>query len=238
MLQLPAWVLQLSAWVLQLPAWVWLMHDCFLLLPAWEVPAGAPAAASSFWIIFLRYSGSIEGAAAIMNLYCGIASAVRTIRGRRKLVSIFRLPARAAIIGIAAAAVVGSAAAVVGSAAVVAGSVVGELAVVGEVAAVAPVADAPAAAVASAAVAVADAPAAAVAPAAVAPAAVAPAAVAPAAAGAADVAAAAAEAVASVEAAAVVQMTWRLGEVRASNAALLSPAWEKLQTLSKRGLPR
>ena len=133
-----------------------------------------------------------------MNLYCGIASAVRTIRGRRKLVSIFRLPARAAIIGIAAA---------------VAGSVVGELAVVGEVAAVAPVADAPAAAVA-------------------------PAAVAPAAGGAADVAAAAAEAVASVETAAVVQMIWRLGEVRASNAALLSPAWEKLQKLSKRGLPR
>ena len=208
--------------MLHLPAWVWLMHDCVLLLPAWEVPAGAPAAASSFWIIFLRYSGSIEGAAAIMNLYCGIARAVRTIRGRRKLVSIFRLPARAAIIGIAAA-VVGSAAAVVGSAAVVAGSVVGELAVVGEVAAVAPVADAPAAAVA---------------PAAVAPVADAPAAVAPAAAGAADVAAAAAEAVASVEAAAVVQITWRLGEVRASNAALLSPAWEKLQTLSKRGLPR
>ena len=159
----------------------------------------------------MRYSGSIEGAAAIMNLYCGIASAVRTIRGRRKPISIFRLPARAAIIGIAAA-VVGSAAAVVGSAAVVAGSVVGELAVVGEVAAVAPAAVAP----------VADAPAA----------------VAPAAAGAADMAAAAAEAVASVEAAAVVQMTWRLGEVRASNAALLSPAWEKLQTLSKRGLPR
>ena len=187
------------------------MHDCVLLLPAWKVPIDAPAAASSFWIIFLRYSGSIEGAAAIMNLYCGIARAVRTIRGRRKPISIFRLPARAAIIGIAAA-VVGSAAAVVGSAAVVAGSVVGELAVVGEVAAVAPVADAPAAAVA--------------------PAAVAPAAVAPAA------AAAAAEAVASVEAAAVVQIIWRLGEVRASNAALLSPAWEKLQTLSKRGLPR
>ena len=227
MLHLPAWVLHLPAWVLQLlagvlqpPAWVLLMHDCVLLLPAWELPAGAPAAASSFWIIFLRYSGSIEGAAAIMNLYCGIASAVRTIRGRRKLVSIFRLPARAAIIGIAAA--------VVGSAAVVAGSVVGELAVVGEVAAVAPVADAPAAAVAPAAVAVADAPAAAVAPAAVAPAA----------AGAADVAAAAAGAVASVETAAVVQIIWRLGEVRASNAALLSPAWEKLQTLSKRGLPR
>ena len=196
-LQLPAWVLQLPAWVWLMPAWVWLMHDCVLLLPAWEVPAGAPAAASSFWIIFLRYSGSIEGAAAIMNLYCGIARAVRTIRGRRKPVSIFRLPARAAIIGIAAA-VVGSAAAVVGSAAVVAGSVAGELAVVGEVAAVAPAAVAP----------VTDEP------------------------------AAAAGAVASVEIAAVVQMTWRLGEVRASNAALLSPAWEKLQTLSKRGLPR